>query len=302
MIPEAVDSESRLGAAYQGYGRCHFRLWAPAVERAEVHVVDPGERIVAMEPGMRGYYEVTLDGLWPGARYYYRLDGERDRPDPASRFQPEDVHGPSSVVAPEFGWRDSGWSGLPIERFVFYELHVGTFSPEGTFEAVIPWLDELSGLGITAIELMPVAQFPGSRNWGYDGVYLFAPQNSYGGPAGLKRLVDACHRRGLAAVLDVVYNHLGPEGNYLRQFGPYFTDSLSNTVGRRDQFRGPGQRRSAAFLPGKRAVLARRVPLRRVCAWMPCMPSTTIRRSPFLGRAWPSGRAKRRDAWSVPCM
>jgi maltooligosyltrehalose trehalohydrolase len=177
-----------------------------------------------MEPEPSGYHTATVDNIQPGVRYRYRLSNGNEFPDPASRHQPEGVHGPSEVVDPHFDWHDYGWCGLPIEKYVIYELHVGTFTYEGTFDAVIAHLDELADLGITAIELMPVAQFPGSRNWGYDGAYPFAVQNSYGGPSSLKRLVDACHARGLAAILDVVYNHLGPEGNYLSQFGPYFTN------------------------------------------------------------------------------
>jgi maltooligosyltrehalose trehalohydrolase len=134
------------------------------------------------------------------------------------------VHGPSEVVPSHFEWTDKYWFGLPIENYILYELHVGTFTREGTFDAIIPHISELVDLGITAVELMPVAQFSGARNWGYDGVFPFAVQNSYGGPLGLKRCVNACHEHGLAVVLDVVYNHIGPEGNHLAQFGPYFTD------------------------------------------------------------------------------
>src|SRR5205085_1997521 len=154
-----------------------------------------------------GYFEVTLDDVPPGSRYLYRLDSQVERPDPASRSQPTTVHEPSEVVDPNFAWTDQHWYGIPLDRYVVYELHVGTFTKEGTFDAVIPHLKELADLGITAVELMPVAQFAGSRGWGYDGVYPFAPQNSYGGPAGLRRLVDACHAHGLAVVMDVVYNH-----------------------------------------------------------------------------------------------
>jgi maltooligosyltrehalose trehalohydrolase len=170
----------------------------------------------------RGYHEAVVSQLEPGALYLYRLDGEKERPDPASRFQPDGVHGPSQVIDPDFSWSEPHWLGLALKDYVLYELHVGTFTPDGTFSAIIPHLDELKDLGITAVELMPVAQFPGNRNWGYDGVYPFAVQNSYGGPGGLRRLVDACHQRGLAVVMDVVYNHLGPEGNFLNDFGPYF--------------------------------------------------------------------------------
>ena len=163
---------------------------------------------------------------------------ERQFPDPVSRWQPEGVHGPSRIVdAASFPWSDQDWRGIPLEDYLIYELHTGTFTPEGTFESIIPRLPYLRELGVTAIELMPVAEFPGRRNWGYDGVDLYAPQSSYGGPTGLKTLIDACHREGLAVVLDVVYNHLGPEGNYLAQFAPFLHLLLSNAVGRRHQLR-----------------------------------------------------------------
>lgn len=178
-----------------------------------------------------GYQQVTVDGVAPVTRYFYQLANGKDLPDPVSRFQPEGVHGPSEIVAPHFDWEDKHWFGLPIENYILYEVHVGTFTPEGTFDAVVPYLDDLVDLGITAVELMPVAQFPGCRNWGYDGVFPFAVQNCYGGPQGLKTLVNACHRRGLALVLDVVYNHIGPEGNVLPQFGPYFTDRYKTPWG-----------------------------------------------------------------------
>lgn len=176
-----------------------------------------------MDPLERGYYEAIVDTA-SELEYSYLLDGKASRPDPASRHQPYGVHGRSRVVLPSSGgWHDGSWNGVPQTDLVIYELHVGTFSREGTFQGVIHYLDYLKELGITAIELMPVAQFPGTRNWGYDGVDLFAPQNSYGGPEGLKELVDRCHQKGIAAILDVVYNHVGPEGNYLPEFGPYFS-------------------------------------------------------------------------------
>jgi maltooligosyltrehalose trehalohydrolase len=172
----------------------------------------------------QGYFTHTEPGVPEGQRYAYRLDGGPRRPDPASLWQPQGVHGPSAVFHPRrFTWTDQNWKGIGREDLVVYELHTGTFTPEGTFEAVISRLPALQKLGVTAIEVMPVAQFPGSRNWGYDGTFLYAAQNSYGGPAGLQRLVDAGHAAGLAVFLDVVYNHLGPEGNYLAEFGPYFS-------------------------------------------------------------------------------
>lgn len=229
-----------LGATILDGGRCRFLVWAPHAEEVRVHVLAPGERTEPLERLGPGYHHAVLDGVPSGSLYLYRLPGERERPDPASRFQPRGVHGPSAVVDAEFPWTDHRWSGRALPEFVINELHVGTFSAEGTLEGVIPHLDRLRDLGMTAVELMPVAQFPGERNWGYDGVYPFAVQASYGGPAGFKRLVDACHARGLAVVLDVVYNHLGPEGNYLAEFGPYFTDRYRTPWGQAVNFDGPG--------------------------------------------------------------
>ena len=228
-----------LGATCLGGDLCGFLVWAPLVNRVDVHILSPEERIVPLERISKGYHRGVVKGVGPGARYVYRLDGNTERPDPASRFQPEGVHGPSQVMDSHFAWDERPWSGIPLSDHVVYELHVGTYSLSGTFDAVIPHLDELKELGITAVEIMPVAQFPGDRNWGYDGVYPFAVQNSYGGPDGLKRLIDACRRRGLAVILDVVYNHLGPEGNYLQDFGPYFTDRYRTPWGAAINFDGP---------------------------------------------------------------
>jgi maltooligosyltrehalose trehalohydrolase len=228
-----------LGATPLGDGRCRFRVWAPAARTVDVHLLAPRDRTVRMEPQPRGYYEATIDGALPGSLYMYRLNEDRERPDPASRLQPQGVHGPSQVAEGTFAWTDAGWRGLPLAEYILYELHVGTFSSDGTFAGVLRDLDALSALGVTAIELMPVAQFPGNRNWGYDGAQLFAPHTAYGGPEGLKQLVAGCHARGLAAVLDVVYNHLGPEGNYLSEFGPYFTDRYHTPWGPAVNFDGP---------------------------------------------------------------
>jgi maltooligosyltrehalose trehalohydrolase len=178
-----------------------------------------------------GYWEGIADGVQPGALYQFQLGGELERPDPASRYQPEGVHGRSQIVAHNYSWQDRDWQNLPLESYICYELHVGTFTPEGTFDAIIPRLADLKELGVNAIEIMPVSQFPGDRNWGYDGVYPFAVQNSYGDIDGLKRLVDACHQQGMAIVLDVVYNHFGPEGNYTRDFAPYFTKRYNTPWG-----------------------------------------------------------------------
>lgn len=225
-----------LGARYLGEGKCRFRVWAPKVDRVELQLVAPAERLLPMEPHEDGYYELLVDDVPPGAEYFYRLDNDRDRPDPASRFQPHGVHQASAVVAPQFDWTDRHWRGTPLHQYITYELHVGTYTPAGTFDALIAHLDELKDLGITAVELMPVAQFPGGRNWGYDGVHPFAVQNTYGGPEGLKRLVNAAHERGLAVVMDVVYNHVGPEGNYLAEFGHYFTDRYHTPWGQAVNF------------------------------------------------------------------
>ncbi|HEY7817729.1 MAG TPA: malto-oligosyltrehalose trehalohydrolase [Vicinamibacteria bacterium] len=216
---------SLLGANRLGEGRCQFRVWAPYAEGVEVAILGKSPRRVPMISAERGYFEALVEDVPAGTRYRFRLlpSGE-ELPDPASRYQPEGVHGPSEVIAREFHWEDGGFRGIPLRDLVLYELHTGTFTEEGSFDAVVDHLDELSALGVNSIELMPVAEFPGSRNWGYDGVFPFAVQSSYGGPLGLKRLVDASHRRGLAVTLDVVYNHLGPEGNGFPRFGPYFTE------------------------------------------------------------------------------
>ncbi|REJ88556.1 MAG: malto-oligosyltrehalose trehalohydrolase [Planctomycetota bacterium] len=235
-MPEHPTYPPTLGAQFQEDGRCRFLVWAPNAEKLELKLLEPQERLLPMQPCGRGYYELTVDELAPGARYFYRIDGDRDRPDPASRLQPDGVHQASAAVTSNFNWTDGDWRGIPLHQFITYEMHVGTFSAEGTFEAVIPHLDELHDLGVTAIELMPCAQFPGGRNWGYDGVHPFAVQNTYGGPDGLKRLVDAAHSRGLAVIMDVVYNHIGPEGNYLAEFGHYFTDRHHTPWGRAINF------------------------------------------------------------------
>ena len=204
-------------------------MWAPNADRVDLVIED---RAVVLATGDRGYHRAVVDGVANGARYAFRLeDGGAERPDPASRLQPDGVHGRSAVVDPAVFERHHAWRGLSLEAYVIYELHVGTFSEEGTFDGAIDHLDHLVDLGVTAAEIMPVAQFPGARNWGYDGVQPFAAHTSYGGPEGLARLVTACHRRGLAVVLDVVYNHMGPEGNYLRDFGPYFTDRYTTPWG-----------------------------------------------------------------------
>jgi maltooligosyltrehalose trehalohydrolase len=236
-MPDRTDNPP-LGAHVREDNRCEFRVWAPHRERVEVHIVAPRERRVHLRAMPDGYHEGVVDDCGEGTRYLFDLGGT-ERPDPASRSQPDGVHAASEVVPSDFEWHDAGWRGIPLQDYVLYEIHVGTFTREGTFDAVIPHLDALKDLGVTAIELMPIGQFPGSRNWGYDGTYVGAAQSTYGGPRALKRLVDACHQRGLALLLDVVYNHLGPEGNYLSEYGPYFTGRYATPWGPALNFDGP---------------------------------------------------------------
>ena len=221
-------------------GSARFEVWAPNADRVEI-VLDDGRAARLDRDADLGTWVGVLDRVGHGDRYRVRLDGGDELPDPASRHQPDGVHGPSAVVDPgTFGWTDDTWTGVDLDDLILYELHIGTFTPEGTFDAAIGELDRLVALGVTAIELMPVNAFPGRRNWGYDGVFVSAVQASYGGPDGLARLVDAAHAKGLAVVLDVVYNHLGPEGNVLGRFGPYFTDSYTTPWGPALNFAGPG--------------------------------------------------------------
>lgn len=226
----------QVGSKYLGNGQCEFTVWGPNLDSAAVQLVSQENRLIAMEQQDGGYWTAIATEVQPGTCYFYQLNAGESRPDPASHCQPEGVHGPSQVIDHQFDWTDQNWKGIPLESMIIYELHVGTFTPEGTFEAMISRLKDLRELGVNAIELMPIAQFPGDhppgeknqeqdyRNWGYDGAYLYGVQNSYGGPTGLKRLVDACHQEGIAVILDVVYNHFGPEGNYISQYGPYFTE------------------------------------------------------------------------------
>lgn len=213
-----------LGATVTPHG-ARFDVWAPASARVEVLIGEPPVPHL-LEPRAEGYFSGEIAEIRSEERYRFRLDGGDPLPDPCSRFQPEGVHGPSEVIDPAaFPWTDAGWMGIEMRGQVIYELHAGTFSEQGTFAGVTAQLEALRDLGVTVIELMPVAAFPGRWNWGYDGVSLFAPSQNYGHPDDLRRLVDTAHGLGLAVILDVVYNHLGPDGNYLRQFSPdYFTD------------------------------------------------------------------------------
>ena len=216
-----------------------FHVWAPRVTKLSVRVVAQETRTIPLESVAEGEFAAVVPNTPAGADYVFLFDDGRERPDPVSRWQPHGVHGPSRVVDPRaFEWTDDEWKGIPLDEYLIYELHTGTFTKEGTFDAIIPLLPYLKNLGITAIELMPVAEFPGARNWGYDGVNLYAPKSSYGGPGGLKRLIDACHGAGLAVILDVVYNHLGPEGNYLNELAPFFTPSYRTPWGDAVNFDG----------------------------------------------------------------
>lgn len=221
-----------IGAKYNPEEGTVFTVWAPEAKNVTVKLHSPKPKRIPLQREAFGYWTALAEEAVPGTSYTYLLDNELERPDPASHYQPEGVHKASEVVDHHaFSWTDTKWKGVPLQQYIIYELHVGTFSEAGTFEGVIEKLPQLKNLGITAIELMPVAQFPGSRNWGYDGVFPYAVQNSYGGPEGLKQLVNACHAQGMAVILDVVYNHLGPEGNYLRDFGPYFTSKYNTPWG-----------------------------------------------------------------------
>jgi maltooligosyltrehalose trehalohydrolase len=219
--------------------RCVFRLWAPLSGNVSL-VLFPEQESVAMEKNKFGYWEKTMEGVEPGTRYKYRINDGDSFPDPASLSQPEGVHGPSRVIRLDHsGWTDRSWKNIPLADMILYELHTGTFSPEGNFEGIRSRLDYLKDLGINAIEIMPVARFSGARNWGYDGVYPFAVHDAYGGAKGLMDLVNACHREGIAVILDVVYNHFGPEGNYATRFGHYYAPHYSTPWGHPINFDGP---------------------------------------------------------------
>jgi maltooligosyltrehalose trehalohydrolase len=235
-----------VGTSIRPGGGVDFAVWAP--ERRRV-VLDWQGRVgggrVAMRRGRGGVWRATVPDAGPGARYRYYLDDDGPFPDPYARSLPDGVHGAAEVVDPgAFRWHDADWSGLSADGLIVYELHVGTFTPAGTFEAVIGQLAALRRLGVNALQIMPIASFPGQRNWGYDGVGHYAPDASYGGPGGLRRLIDAAHQRGLGVILDVVYNHLGPSGNYLGQFAPaYFTDRYRTPWGDALNYDGPDGRR-----------------------------------------------------------
>jgi len=243
----------RLGATPNADGSCSFLVWAP--EHKALHL-ETQRSVLPMHPVGDGYYACVADPCPPGTRYRFRLPDGRSLPDPGSRLQPGGVHGPSEVVA-DGGVESAATGSAPrLEDTVLYEIHVGTFTEEGTFDAAADRLDDLVDLGITTMELMPVAESPGARNWGYDGAFPFAVQHTYGGPAGLRRFVDACHRRGLAVCLDVVYNHFGPEGCVLPAFGPYLTDRYHTPWG------------AAVNLDGRGSDEVRRYLIENACHWV----------------------------------
>ncbi|MHB9156180.1 MAG: malto-oligosyltrehalose trehalohydrolase, partial [Endomicrobiales bacterium] len=230
--PAATGGAMKIGGTYLGNNSYEFSVWAPLAEAISLSIVSPAEKLVPLERGARGYWKAGVSGIAPPLSYYYRINAALDRPDPASHYQPEGVHRHSQVVDHgRFPWEDSCWKGTDITGAVIYELHVGTFTPQGDFTAIIPKLPCLKDLGVTVLEIMPIAQFPGERNWGYDGAYPFAVQNSYGGPEGFKTLVNACHKAGLSVMLDVVYNHFGPEGSYFLDYGPYYTRKYTTPWG-----------------------------------------------------------------------
>ncbi len=212
-----------IGAFYSN-NTTYFTVWAPQKDSMFLHIIKPHDRKIEMQKDKKGYFIVALKEAKPGWQYYYRPNDEKDVADVASNFQPEDTLGPSEIVDHNaYKWNDKDWKGVPQQDMVFSEIHVGTFTGDGTFEAIIPYLNDIAESGINAIELMPVGQFSGHKNWGYDGTYPYAVHLSYGGPEGLKKLVDACHQKGIAVFLDVVYNHVGPEGNNFEEYAPYFS-------------------------------------------------------------------------------
>ena len=224
-------SKRNIGVNINNDGSTSIRVWAPPAKTLEVLLTGTGNRL-KLEQQPMGYWELKTGLLKENDEYKFRIDDKDEFPDPASLSQPGGVHGPSAVIdLSSFSWSDDSWKNLSLEDYILYELHTGTFSDEQSFNGIEKKLYHLKELGINAIEIMPVAQFPGNRNWGYDGVFPFAVQHSYGGPKALMEFVNSCHRHGIAVILDVVYNHLGPEGNYLGAFGPYFTEKYKTPWG-----------------------------------------------------------------------
>lgn len=231
---QQIDISKRgIGINFNEQGKADINIWAPLAKKVEVKIkAEEKDETIALTKGAYGYWQATTERIKEGSLYKIKVDDQQPFPDATSLSQPKGVHGESEAVnISNYNWTESGWNNLPLEEYIIYELHTGTFTDEGTFASLEDKLDYLKELGVNAIEIMPVAQFPGDRNWGYDSVFPYAVQDSYGGPRGLQHLVDACHQKGLAVILDVVYNHLGPEGNYLGIYGPYFTDKYNTPWG-----------------------------------------------------------------------
>jgi maltooligosyltrehalose trehalohydrolase len=246
MAKTDVARRLTVGAELQRDGGADVRVWAPACGRVDLLIPGPRDRVIEMTRQDGGYFHAFDPDARHGGRYWFRLEGERLRPDPASRWQPDGPHEASAYVDPNaYAWNDAAWSGLVKDGHVVYELHVGTFTQEGTWRAAMAQLEELARIGITVIEMMPVAEFPGRFGWGYDGVDLYAPAHIYGNPDDLRAFVDRAHAVGIGVILDVVYNHLGPDGNYMEEFSPeYFTDKYKNDWGRAINFESSAPARS----------------------------------------------------------
>lgn len=232
--------KTEIGALYQGEGICRFVLWAPEADSVNINFVGEEPVSIPFIHESYGYWFTEVEGVYPGDQYYYSINSGPQLPDPASKSQPHGIYGPSAVVSHhDFSWTDEDWKNIPLKDMIIYELHTGTFTESGTFDGVASRIQYLKELGVNVIELMPIAEFPGNRNWGYDGVLPFAVHHAYGGPDGLKRLVNACHQAGIAVILDVVYNHLGPEGNILEKYGHYYTSEYKTPWGAAINFDGP---------------------------------------------------------------
>lgn len=225
----------QVGAIFYQGQSCHFTVWAPFAEDVRLSITSPEAIFIKMQKQGNGYWHAESNKIQPGAKYFFSLDG-KNFPDPASNYQPNGVHADSEVVDHSFNWTDADWETPAIKELILYELHTGTFSRKGDFKGISDHIAHLKKTGINAISLMPVAQFPGQRNWGYDGTYPYAVQNSYGGVKAFKELINTCHKNGIAVILDVVYNHLGPEGDYFGNFGPYFTNKYKTPWGKAINF------------------------------------------------------------------
>jgi 1,4-alpha-glucan branching enzyme len=275
LAPLARIHRMPYGAEPLPAGGVCFRLWAPGCERIGLALEGKPEPL-PMRAQPEGWHALAVADASVGARYSFVLPDNTHVPDPASRFQPDDVHGPSEVIDPAgYRWADTEWAGRPWHETVLYEVHVGAFTSEGSFRGAIERLDHLAALGVNAIELMPIADFPGRWSWGYDGVLLYAPDSSYGRPEDLKALVDAAHARGISVLLDVVYNHFGPDGNYLPLYVPQlFTDRHKTPWATPSTTMAPAAPRSASSLSTTRCTGSRNS-IWTGCASMPCTPSST---------------------------